>query len=84
MSCLSASNEDEMRRLLTTSIRNEIVRDLVTQMFAIQGKPDRAFCTTVAKSLVKKYPLLKDNGRNVTGYVSTEHISMVITHFLRF
>ena len=70
MSCLSASTEDEMCRLLTISIRNEIVRDLVTQMFAIQTKPDRAFCTTVAKSLVKKYPLLKDNGRNVTGYVS--------------
>lgn len=74
MSCISASSEEEMCQLLTMSIRNEIVRDLVTQMYAIKTKPDRALCTSVAKSLVKKYPLLKDSGKNVSGFVSTSSI----------
>ena len=70
MCYLTAPADEEMCHLLTTSVRNEIVHDLVTQMFAIQTMPDRAFCTTVAKALVKKYPRLNDKGKNVTGYVS--------------
>ena len=45
-----------------------MVCDLVTQVFAPQTKPNIAFWTTVAKALVKKYPLLNDKGKNVAGY----------------
>ena len=69
MACIKAAPE-EQKRMLTPSIRNEIVRDLVTQMYAIRQKPDRALCTLVAKSLAKKYPFMKDVGENVSGYVS--------------
>jgi len=55
-----------MCQSLTVNIRNEIVRDLVTQMYAMKKNPDKDFCTTVAK------PLVEDNGRNVTGYVSEQ------------
>ncbi len=70
MTCISAASAEEKCKLLTTATRNEIVRDLVTQMYAHTSKPDRPFCTVVAKSLVKKYPFMKDAGRNVSGYVS--------------
>ena len=70
MACINAATEEDQRRLLTTAIRNEIVRDLVTQMYACNPRPDRAFCTVAARSLVKKYHFMKDVGTNVSGYVS--------------
>ena len=70
MQCINASTTAEQKKLLTHSLRGEIARDLVTQMHSFKSKPDRAFCTTVAKLLVKKYPFMKDAGKNVSGYVS--------------
>ena len=70
MGCIRAGSTEDQKKMLTPSIRNEIVRDLVSQMYAVKLKPDRAFCTLVAKSLVKKYQFLKDTGENVSGYVS--------------
>lgn len=70
MACITAKSVEDQKKLLTVSIRNEIVRDLVTQMYAFKPKPDRAYCSTVAKELVKKYPFMKDSGMSVTGYVS--------------
>ena len=76
MTCIRADGTDEQKKMLTASIRNELVRDLVTQMYTVRLKPDRSFCTLVAKSLVKKYPFMKDAGDNVSGYVS---ISMALS-----
>ena len=70
MQCINATTPGEQKKLLTSSVRGELSCDLVTQMHAFKAKPDRAFCTTVAKLLVKKYPFVKDAGKNVSGYVS--------------
>ena len=70
MTCIHATTDEERRKLLTTAIRNEVVRDLVTQMYAYNPKHDRAFCSVVARSLMNKYPFMKDVGTNVLGYVS--------------
>lgn len=68
MKCINASTPAEQKKPLTGSLRGEISLDLVTQMHAFKAKPDRAFCTAVAKSLVSKYPFMKDVGENVSGY----------------
>ena len=78
MQCINAPTPAEQKKLLTHSLRGEISRDLVTQMHAFKSKPDRAFCTTVAKLLVKKYSFMKDAGKNVSGYVS-----WIVLHFTR-
>ena len=70
MQCLTQESDDERRLQLDTSLRNEIVRDLVTQMFAVDPKPNSAFAALVAKKLVRKYPFMKDFGDKVSGYVS--------------
>ena len=41
-------------------------------MYAFRQKPDRAFCTYVAKCLVKKYPFLRDVGPNFSAGLITE------------
>ena len=51
MQCINAPTPAEQKKLLTHSLRGEISRDVVTQMHAFKSKPDRAFCTTVAKLL---------------------------------
>ena len=33
-------------------------------------KPNKEFCTSVAKKMVKKYPFMKDVGSGVSGFVS--------------
>ena len=71
MACIQAPSIEEKKKNLTVSVRGEISRDLVTQMYAFKQKPDRSFCTYVAKCLVKKYPFMMDTGRNVSGYVSS-------------
>lgn len=70
MECINAPSDAEKKKYLTSSIRGEISRDLVTQMHAFMAKPDRPFCTSVAKSLIRKYPFMKDAGKSVSGYVS--------------
>ena len=50
MACLQASSETQQRHLLTVGVRNEIVRDLVSQMYsAYSSKPDKNFCTLAAR-----------------------------------
>ena len=55
---------------LTNELRSEILRDLVTQMYACCEKIQKSFCTDVAKKLIAKYPFMRDRGEGVTGYVS--------------
>lgn len=53
---------------VTDSVRNEMVRSLVNQLFARSTKPSRAQCDNLARKLILKYPFLKDDMGN--GYVS--------------
>ena len=80
MASVNAKSEEDKKIGLTAAVRNEIVRDLVTQMYAFDAKPERAFCTKVAKLLIKKYPYMKDVGPNVSGYASLKlnHIQCII------
>ena len=78
MDCISATSLEEQKRRLTPTIRGEISRDLVTQMHAFKSKPDRAFCTLAAKSLVKRYPFMKDTGKGVSGYVSYVFLTLFL------
>lgn len=55
---------------LSNELRSEIVKDLVTQMYACSEKIEKSFCTDVAKKLTVKYPFMRDKG-GVTGYVSS-------------
>lgn len=70
MYAISGKEESEQRKRLTPDVRNAIVRDLVTTMFAYMNKPNKEFCTKVAKKLVLKYSFMKDVGIGVSGYVS--------------
>ena len=70
MQCIKMESEDERRRALVPSIRNEIVRVLASNMFCHNPNPNKEFCLKVAKMLVKKYKFMKDIGDNVSGYVS--------------
>jgi hypothetical protein len=58
------------QQIITPSIRNEIVRDLVAQMFAFEPKPKKKFATEVAELLVKKYHFWEDTGKGVSKHVS--------------
>ena len=53
---------------LTESVRCDMVRTLVNQLFARSGKPTREQCEHLARKLILKYPFLKDDMGN--GYVS--------------
>jgi hypothetical protein len=70
MQCVDQENDEERKRLLVPSIRNEIVRVLATNMFCHNPNPRKEFCTNVAKMLVKKHKFMKDVGDRVSGYVS--------------
>ena len=70
MVAINASSEAEKRKLLTANVRSAITRDLMTTMYTFMPKPDKKFCTEVAKKLVQKYDFMRDVGTNVTGYVS--------------
>lgn len=70
MHAIKASNDSEKRKRLTPDVRNEIVRDIVSTMYAYMSQPNKEFCTQVAKQLVTKYSFMKDVGTNVSGYVS--------------
>lgn len=71
MHAINARDEAEQRRRLTPDVRNAIVRDLVTTMYAVVPKPNKECCTKVVKQLTDKYSFMRDVGTNVTGYVST-------------
>lgn len=68
MMCIKAPTPEQKQKLLTPAVRNEVCWDVVTQMYAFNQRLDRAFCTLVAKCLVKKYPFMRDSGKNVSGY----------------
>ena len=48
-------------RLNSPEVRNEIVRDPVTHIYAHTEKPTAAFAGDVAKLLVKKYQFIADS-----------------------
>ena len=80
MYAIEAEDDTEKRKRLTPDIRNAIVRDLVSTMYAHMIQPNKDFCTKVAKQLVHKYAFMKDVGVNVTGYVSIyKHIHCLHT-----
>ena len=68
MSVLNSFSDDDKTKKLTIELQNEIVRDLVIQMYACSEKPDKSFHTDVAKKLVSKYPFMRDKG-GVSGCV---------------
>ena len=70
MECIEQPTPEEQKRALNSSIRNEIIRALGTHMFSYNPKPTKAFCTEVARMLVKRYPFMRDIGRKESGYVS--------------
>ena len=70
MQCISQESEEDHKRSLVPSIRNEIVWVLATNMFCHDPNPRKEFCTKVAKMLVKRHTFMKDIGDRVSGYVS--------------
>ena len=76
MSAISATTEAEKRRLLTSTVRSAITRDLMTTMYAFMPKSDKNFCTEVAQKLVQKYSFMSDVGPNISGYVSVFRFSL--------
>ena len=70
MYAIKGEGDTERRKRLTPELRNEIVRDIVSTMYAHTCRPNKAFCTDVAKQLVRKYPFMKDTGINVSEHVS--------------
>lgn len=70
MECIDQASLEEQKRALNPSIRNEIIRALGTHMFSHNPRPTKAFCTEVARMLVKKYPFMQDVGKKESGYVS--------------
>ena len=70
MNCVALKCDEERKRALVPSVRNEIVRIIATNMFCHDPNPKKALCTTAAKLLVKKYAFMKDIGDHVSGYVS--------------
>ena len=62
MECIEQPTVEEQKRTLNTSIRNEITRALGTHLFSYNPNPTKAFCTEVARMLVKRYPFMKDTG----------------------
>ena len=70
MAVINGLSDEDKAKKLSGELRSEIVRDLVTQMYAYTEKIDTVFCTDVSKKLVLKYPFMRDKGKGVSGYVS--------------
>ena len=68
MACIQAPTLEEQKRKLVQSIRNKVVCDLVTQMYAFWPRPNKDVIERVTK-LLQRYPFMKDQGAHVTGYV---------------
>ena len=47
MYAIQAIDDGERRKRLTSDIRNEIVRDIVSSMYAFMTQPNKEFCTHV-------------------------------------
>ena len=69
---------------LNPDIRNEIVRDVVTHMYAYVDKPSTGFINNVAKMLVEKYPFVSDSSDlpDSLSYVSELYVWFL--NFLKF
>lgn len=63
-------NAISQERLYPPELRNEIVRDLVTHIYAHTEKPTPAFVGDVAKLLVMKYPFMADSVTGSSAFVS--------------
>lgn len=48
-------------KTLNPEVQNEIVRDIVTHMYANVDKPSPAFISKVAEMLVDEYPFMSDS-----------------------
>lgn len=48
------------KKLLTSEVRNEISRDLITLLYIYETDPGAADCKRVASLLVAKYPFMAD------------------------
>lgn len=83
MECIRKESEQQQRQALDQTTRNEIVRDLVTQMFSYNSELSKDFCTKAAKLLVKKYPFMHDTGHKVSGYGSWEKKIIERVHNVR-
>lgn len=70
MECIDQPSLEEQKRALNPSIRNEITRALGTHLFSYNPVPTKAFCTEVARMLIRKYPFMQDTGKKESGYVS--------------
>ena len=83
MDCIQKTTEEEQRQALVPKIRNEIIRDLVSQMFSFNSRPQKEFCSEVAKLLVRKHKFMRDVGHKVSGYVGCicPRVRMFITLF---
>lgn len=79
MAVLHDFSEDDRAKQLSSELRSEITRDLVTQMYACTERIEKPFCTDVAKKLVSKYPFMRDRGEGVCEYVSTRILSMCMS-----
>ena len=53
---------------LTPNARQEMVRTVVSQLFARHSRPDKSDCEKVARQMILKYPFTKDD--KGSGYVS--------------
>ena len=78
------------KKSLNAEVRNEIVRDLVTNMYGYIEKPGAEFSTFAAQKLVLKYPFMRDHSikdgsanSHSGGYVSCiPHYIYMVIHFL--
>lgn len=50
------------RKQLTSDVRNEISRDLITLLYTHESNPGAFHCKRLAAQLVNKYPFMADTG----------------------
>lgn len=70
MAVLHDFSDGDKAKQLSSELRSEITRDLVTQMYACVERIEKPFCTDVAKKLVLKCPFMRDREEGVCEYVS--------------
>lgn len=49
---------------LTSDVRNEISRDLITLLYTYETNPGASHCKKLAAQLVATYPFMADTGLN--------------------
>ena len=77
-------NDEERKRALVPSVRNEIVRILANNMFCNDPNPNKQLCTKVAKLLVKKYKFMRDVGEQVSVCGICEFVGTIVALIPRF